>query len=100
MLAPARGENKAGGPLPARLTRTLPFASLQIGAQVASLRSPILRWSTLRISALNLKTRGPTWKSAFDRTFGFANYKVSGFANYSRPVLLAPRHPFSSHDVM
>jgi len=32
--------------LPARLIRTLPFASLQSGAQVASLRCPILRWST------------------------------------------------------
>ena len=49
MLAPARG-GKAGGPLPARLIRTLPFASLQIGAQVASLRCPILRWSTSRLS--------------------------------------------------
>jgi hypothetical protein len=30
-------------------------------------------------------------KSTFDRTSAFANYKLSAFANYSRPVLLAPR---------
>jgi len=29
--------------------------------------------------------------SGFARTSGFENYKVSGFANYSCPVLLAPR---------
>jgi len=57
MLAPARTD-KAGGPLPARLIRTLPFASLQIGAQVASLRCPILRWSTSRLSELHHRTRG------------------------------------------
>src|ERR1019366_6457973 len=48
-----------------------------IGAQVASPQSPILRWSTSRISALTLGTRGAKQKS--------------GFANYSCPVLLAPR---------
>jgi hypothetical protein len=42
----------------ARLIRTLPFASLQIGAQVASLRCPILRWSTSRLPALPPQTRG------------------------------------------
>src|ERR1019366_5481154 len=63
-----------------------------IGAQVASPQSPILRWSTSRISALTLRTRGTKQKSGFDSTSGFANYKVSGFANYSCPVLLAPRH--------
>ena len=31
-------------------------------------------------------------KSAFDRTSAFANYKLSAFADYSRPLLLAPRH--------
>src|ERR1039457_1743135 len=30
-------------------------------------------------------------KSAFDRTSAFANYKLSAFADYSRPLLLAPR---------
>jgi hypothetical protein len=49
-----------------------------IGAQVASPQSPILRWSTSRISALPLRTRWAKQKS--------------GFANYSCPVLLAPRH--------
>src|ERR1022692_4592196 len=29
--------------------------------------------------------------SAFARPSGFANYKLSAFANYSRPLLLAPR---------
>ena len=62
-----------------------------IGAQVASPQSPILRWSTSRISALTLRTRGAKQKSGFDSTSGFANYKVSGFANYRCPVLLAPR---------
>ena len=62
-----------------------------IGAQVASPQSPILRWSTSRISALTLGTRGAKQKSGFARTSGFANYKVSGFANYRCPVLLAPR---------
>ena len=32
--------------------------------------------------------------SAFARPSGFANYKLSAFANYSRPLLLAPRHPY------
>ena len=62
-----------------------------IGAQVASPQSPILRWSASRISALDSGTRGAKQKSAFDRTSGFANYKLSALANYSRPVLLAPR---------
>src|ERR1035438_5570846 len=31
-------------------------------------------------------------KSAFDRTSAFANYKLSALADYSRPLLLAPRH--------
>ena|ERR1035438_9537887 len=62
-----------------------------IGAQVASPQSPILRWSTSRISALPLRTRWAKQKSGFARTSGFANYKVSGFADYSCPVLLAPR---------
>src|ERR1039457_1482391 len=35
-------------------------------------------------------------KSAFDRTSAFANYKLSAFADYSRPLLLAPRHLFGS----
>jgi hypothetical protein len=30
-------------------------------------------------------------KSAFARTSAFANYKLSAFADYSRPLLLAPR---------
>src|ERR1035438_3453265 len=34
----------------------------------------------------------PFDSSAFARTSGFANYKLSAFANYSRPLLLAPRH--------
>jgi len=55
-----QGGDKAGGLLPARLIRTSPFASLQIGAQVASLRCPILRWSTSRLSAFNLRTREPS----------------------------------------
>ena len=38
-----QGDEEKGGLLPAR--PTLLFASLQIGAQVASLRCPILRWS-------------------------------------------------------
>src|SRR5271169_919706 len=54
-----------------------------IGAQVASPQSPTLRWSTSRISALTLRTRGAKQKSGFART--------SGFANYSCPVLLAPQ---------
>ena len=33
-------------------------------------------------------------KSAFDRTSAFANYKLSAFADYSRPLLLAPRQEF------
>jgi hypothetical protein len=69
-----------------------------IGAQVASPQSPILRWSTSRISALTLRTRGTKQKSGFDSTSGFANYKVSGFANYSCPVLLAPRHTRGTHE--
>ncbi len=36
--------------------------------------------------------KGAPQKSGFARTSGFENYKVSGFANYSRPVLLAPQH--------
>ena len=34
---------------------------------------------------------GPQQKSGFARASGFENYKVSGFANYTRPVLLAPQ---------
>ena len=47
--------DKTGGSLPARLIRTLLFASLQIGAQVASLRCPILRWS----SGETIKSKAP-----------------------------------------
>ncbi len=42
------------------LALTLSFASLQIDARVASLRSPILRWSTPRIPVVSSRTRGPT----------------------------------------
>ena len=62
------------------------------GARVASPQSPILRWSPASISAPSPATMGLTQKSGFARTSGFENYKVSGFANYSRPVLLAPQH--------
>jgi hypothetical protein len=34
-------------------------------------------------------------KSAFARTSAFANYKLSAFADYSRPLLLAPRQSIS-----
>ena len=37
-----------------------------------------------------LENKGGWQKSAFDRTSAFANYRLSAFANYSRPVLLAP----------
>ena len=40
-----------------------------------------------------LENKGGWQKSAFDRTSAFANYRLSAFANYSRPVLLAPRQP-------
>ena len=60
-----------------------------VGAQVASPQSPILRWSASSISALEWGTRGAKQKSAFDRT--------SAFANYSRPVLLAPRQEVLYH---
>ena len=36
--------------------------------------------------------KGAKQKSAFDRTSAFANYKLFAFADYSRPLLLAPRH--------
>jgi hypothetical protein len=36
---------------------------------------------------------GTPQKSGFARTSGFENYKLSGFANYSRPLLLAPQQP-------
>ncbi|MCX6928539.1 MAG: hypothetical protein NT154_35820, partial [Verrucomicrobia bacterium] len=36
--------------------------------------------------------RSTPYSSVFARTSGFANYKLSAFANYSRPLLLAPRH--------
>ena len=75
--------NQKGGPLPARLTQTLSVTSLQIGAQVASLRCPILRWSTGRLSASDAATRGAKVNSGFARTSGFAHSKVSGFANYA-----------------
>jgi len=65
------------------------------GARVASPQSPILRWSPASISAPSPATMGLTQKSGFARTSGFENYKVSGFANYSRPVLLAPQQEFS-----
>ena len=81
-LLPTRRSQK-GGPLPTRLTQTLSVTSLQIGAQVASLRCPILRWSTQSLSATKPATRGPKSNSGFDRTSGFAHYKVSGFANYT-----------------
>src|ERR1035438_2178165 len=71
-----------------------------IGAQVASPQSPTLRWSTSRISALTLRTRWAKQKSGFARTSGFANYKVSGFADYSCPVLLAPRHKMSEERLL
>ena len=38
-----------------------------------------------------LEDKGARQKSAFARTFAFANYKLFAFANYSRPLLLAPR---------
>ena len=38
----------------------------------------------------------PFDSSAFARTSGFANYKLSAFANYSRPLLLAPRQQILS----
>ena len=63
-----------------------------VGAQVASPQSPILRWSTSSLTRPSGSTSSPNQKSCFARTSGFANYKVSGFANYSRPVLLAPQH--------
>ncbi len=34
---------------------------------------------------------GTLQKSGFARTSGFENHKLSGFANYSRPVLIAPQ---------
>ena len=81
MLAPAR-RDKAGGPWPAHLIRTLPFASLQIGAQVASLRCPILRWSSPSLPTPQTHTRGPPHYSPFARTLShFASYKTSHFAD-------------------
>jgi molecular chaperone GrpE len=78
----------------------LAVASLQIGAQVASLQSPILRWSTRTLTDTSNEKIPLEQKSGFVRTSGFANYKVSGFAdtpsgfaNYICPVLLAPRQP-------
>ena len=41
-----------------------------------------------------LEDKGGQQKSTFDRSSAFANYKLFGLANYSRPVLLAPRQPF------
>ena len=44
--------------------------------------------------SLRLGHKGAKQKSAFARTSAFANYKLSAFANYSRPLLLAPRQIF------
>lgn len=43
------------------------------------------------VSALPQSGTASASLSGFARTSGFENYKVSGFANYSRPVLLAPQ---------
>ena len=43
------------------------------------------------VSALSQSGTASASLSGFARTSGFENYKVSGFANYSRPVLLAPQ---------
>jgi hypothetical protein len=58
-------------------------------------RIPALPYPPLeRPKNISLRTpnKAAQKKSGFDRTSGFANYKLSAFANYSRPVLIAPRH--------
>src|SRR6266568_6734448 len=62
------GEPENHLPLPAPLIRTLPFTSLQIGAQVASLRCPILRWSTSKLSEVHHQTPIKPARSIAKRT--------------------------------
>src|SRR5207245_8782761 len=74
---------------PGRLTAARPAVyQPPVGAQVASLQSPILRWSTHRVISSLQSTRRSAHYSCFART-------VSPFANYKCLLLLTRLSPFA-----
>jgi len=69
----------------------LPFISLQTALRLRPRRALSSAEAPQDYHPSEDRTRRPLQKSGFARPSAFENYKVSGFANYTCPVLLAPR---------